>query len=112
MTSSWEGFPLSLCEAMACSLPVVATDCPTGPSEILSDNCLYSVSSPTYGKFGMLLPLLDQPHRIQEAASAISNLLSDDLQLINYRESGPDRIRSFSTSITLPQIKSLIEGIA
>ena len=36
LTSNFEGFPMSLCEAASHGIPLIAADCPTGPEDIVN----------------------------------------------------------------------------
>ena len=67
LSSLWEGLPTVLIEALACGTPIISTDCPSGPREILED-----------GKWGILIPVDDEDALV----TAIQKSLTTPQQLI------------------------------
>jgi len=62
LSSRWEGLPTVLIEALSCGTRVIATDCPSGPREILAG-----------GLYGSLVPM----HNAAALAGAITAALSE-----------------------------------
>lgn len=94
LTSYREGFPNALVEAMALGIPAIATDCPTGPAEILED------------QYGILIENMNpEPNydasvitrEEQNLAAQIINLLEDSGQMAHYREMSVSRAKDFTT---------------
>ena len=75
MASRNEGFPMAHGEALACGLPVIATDCPSGPSEMIRHNV-----------DGILIKNED----INSLAHAIEELISDETKRKNLSARAPE----------------------
>ena len=90
LSSIHEGAPMVLAEAMALGTPVVSTNCPSGPAEIL-DN----------GRLGRLTP----PRAVLELALAILDTLG------NPPIATPEQLRDSAGRFALDRILDQYEGV-
>jgi len=88
LPSRSEGFPNVLVEAMACSCPVMAFDCPTGPREILGDS--------EYGE-------LVENMTAEELAKRINDLLSSDERRAFLKKQSAKRAAVYDASHVIEQ---------
>lgn len=93
LSSDYEGFPMVLLEAMACKVPVVSTDCPSGPSEIIIN-----------GNTGILVPAGNEV----AISQAIDEILSNHSLADGFRERGYESIMKFSAQNITEQYEKVI----
>jgi glycosyltransferase involved in cell wall biosynthesis len=81
LSSIFEGLPNVVIEAVGCRLPVVATDCPSGPREILMN-----------GDSGTLVPIADP----EKMAEAILSYLAAPSLAVNHVDTGYKALERFT----------------
>jgi glycosyltransferase involved in cell wall biosynthesis len=96
LTSRFEPFGLVLPEAMSCALPVVAFDCPYGPSEIISD-----------GVDGFLVPQGNEEAYI----SCVSKLIEHPELRIKMGQEGVRSAKRYAADAIMPHWITLFRSL-
>ncbi len=80
LSSKFEGLPVSLVEALSLHVPIIASDCPVGPREILDG-----------GRCGILVPVGD----VNAMANALSEITADKELAQRYKDNTVEHSRKF-----------------
>ncbi|MFJ8526936.1 glycosyltransferase [Bacillus sp. NPDC094106] len=96
LSSRFEGFGMVIAEAMALGIPIISTDCPSGPAEILED-----------GKYGVLVKSQDE----NSMCIAIESMLLDKGKIKFYQHQSLERIKEFNEDNVIPKFDSLFGKI-
>lgn len=96
MASKNEGFPMAHGEALACGLPVIATDCPSGPREMIRHNV-----------DGLLVPNQD----VAAFALAMDSLMSDQEKRDQFATKAPEVTVRFSLDAIIAEWETVMDKL-
>jgi len=93
LSSLTEGFSSVILEAMTCGIPVISTQCPSGPDELITD-----------GVNGLLVPVDDE----KALSEAMLRLLNDRDFAAGLALAGQERSRDFKVEEVISEYESVL----
>ena len=90
LSSAWEGFGNVIVEAMACGTQVIATNCPSGPTEILE-----------HGKWGTLVDVGDHIGLATAIEHQLTTPVLKDVKARSEHFGSPDMIQKYLNALNL-----------
>lgn len=106
LSSRHEWMPVVLLEALACGLPIISSDCPTWPKEILwkhVDN-FEPVTTTTQADYGVLVPIEDKSSLLQ----AMTILYKDENLRNSYAQKSLTRAKDFELDTIIKQRETIL----
>ena len=94
MASRFEGFPMAHCEAMSSGLPIVSTDCESGPREIIRHHV-----------DGLLVP----PENVEAIAAGMETLIANPQMREQFAKRAPDILQRFGMDKIITQWETLMQ---
>ena len=116
LSSISEGFPNVLAEAMALGLPVISTNCYSGPAEILRADHDYETVTTGFelSDYGILVLRAvggNKPEVVSAMSDAIVTLLSDIELMEKYSQLAYERVKNFSGDAALFKLEAIFQTL-